>query len=482
MCPATAKWAFTTVSAESAAIAATLEDLRRAVEKAESQPDGQVRRAARMRYMSALGTVVAGCPTLCLAPPNVLGFSLYDSRSDTPLKNVVYSSLLTELVWLGFWLVDDSATEAGDRNGLAWVGQYLQRNAQRIDAWLPDAITALALDGIPHTCAELSNFGVLMAWVIELKRIPADRLAFAEVVRIDAEQKRLLPNSEILQENINQLFAITYERRARTLADALASLPRTEWASTLLEANLLYTAAGKTREAEELSYRIFEASKKEIIIDADEWARATASPGEAAREYMTRAAPEGPRAAPKGPGEAPSLLPSAIPTAPIDQDVKWKCIDMVLTTSTTFEPPPTPHQIMTAIAIMVNVKTTSETKKWLQNWLSTRLNWDADIESAEWTAHMRQWDQTLQSRSTPSIGDRLKSWISARFIPVPSAPVYAQTPVSASLPPLPYGIQRTSELAPPEYEEEEEEEDLDAEKHAEMALRWSLAAAETRKR
>lgn len=479
MRPTTTKWAFTTVSAESTAIAATLEDLRRALEKAESQPDAARRRDARLRYLHALGTVVMAFPTLSLAPPNVFSFSLYDSsRGSAPMKNVVYSNLLTELVWLGFWLVDDAATEAGDRNGLAWVGQYLQRNAQRIDPWLPDAITALALDGIPHTCTELANFGVLMAWAIELHRMPPDRLAFAEVVRIDAEQKRLLPNSEILQESINRMFAITYERRARSLADALreGALPRMEWASTLFEANLLYTAAGKTHEAEELSYRVFEASKKEIIIDADEWARATGDAHAFARVYMARAA------TPEGPREAPSLLPSAIPTALIDEDVKQKCMDMVQTTRTTVEAPPTPHQIMTAIAIVVNGKTTPETKKWLQNWLWTRLSWDADIESAEWTAHMRQWDQTLQARSAPSIGDRLKSWISARF----TAPV--ARPVYASLPPL---HSREAEASyvhtlQPQMrkveEEEEDEEELDAAKHAERALHWALATAETRKR
>jgi hypothetical protein len=149
-------------------------------------------------------------------------------------------------------------------------------------------------------------------------------------------------------------------------------------------------------------------------------------------------------------------------------------MDMVQTTRTTVEAPPTPHQIMTAIAIVVNAKTTPETKKWLQNWLWTRLSWDADIESAEWTAHMRQWDQTLQARSAPSIGDRLKSWISERFTAPVASPGITLAQAQMPVPRLP--VTASTRVA------EEEEEELDAETHAERALHWALATAETRKR
>jgi len=476
MMPTTQKWEFFgAVSEAAAAVANHLETMRRALETAELSPNPQLRRTARIRYLGTLGTLVAACPTLHLAPPHQMGYSLREPTAQPP---VLFTSLLGELIWIGYWLVDDSATDAGDRNGLAWVGQYLLQNEAEIDLLLPEVVNALGLLGVPQTSYSISQFGVLLAWARELQQCAPEQIQFAEIARLDAEHKRSLHDSSILQDLINQLFASVYQRRARDIAASLTAAPRE--ATALLEACVLYHAAGNPKAGEELQYRVWDASKREISLDEDEWERAKINSSALAREYM--------RAASANATTAPSLLPSTIPRAPMGDHARWFDLCAHLSSAASHGPAtrhevaprnevPTPLQIMTAAALLADSKMSAEGKKWLQNWFWTRLNWDADTGASSWSSETQQWTTrinaaTREAAPQMSFGDRLKSWLAPKW----STP--APPPTLSELGNVfPHVREERPHLqAQPQTREVE----LDEETHAEMALQWALAAARKR--
>jgi hypothetical protein len=240
--------------------------------------------------------------------------------------------------------------------------------------------TTLNLLGLPQTCTDLSHFGTLVAWIMELQQLLPARLNYAEIARVEAECLRILPNSIALKDHIDDLFAISYQTRAEHVDSQITAMTE-NWRDLLQEACILYQAADNPTASDDLCYRVFQGSQKQRSLDLDELELGLDTKSRA-REYMQKTGST---------STAPSLIPRDIPRAPSLPDPRWNEIcSRAVSVEKQLYRPPKPIQLYTALALLVDKSTSSTGKQLIKDWFRTEFNWDANIESNEWNHH-RLW-------------------------------------------------------------------------------------------